>query len=481
MRLSLVYKEVPSVFQNAGLALLTILIPLAITILADIFQKRDDHALGFVQLDLMVILEEVFQIKWLIGYALLVFVPFAFWGRLLPVDDVLLVLSGYGLLLLIAVILRIYQWLRGQVHKLRMDFLSREHPIEELVKSWQSVWNAKSIPDPEELEFMKLFSSKVRRLLNGSQQDFSTVTSLIDHFGQCMPNRSPSTVFYGNGIFSQLVEWIFGVWSRRAALARSQTVGREIGALDHLYGRMMSVFVQITKLGLDGRWIYSFFNILSNHLNTHIDDSETQDRFYYIGPLIRRFMAVLFTTPNRYMGEDLLDDAFPQEWRITKSNWDQERNRISKYIFAEFHRWMANRLIQSGQIAKDDELDHMMMLLFPHVNLIIWSDILIFSVAADSPNKVRNALSLTKTFGSSTSFGDTLYGTDNLNATTIAASQLALSVFPELFSTDNLRRFMLELQRTHFEEGSYKELRLRNLRVAFGNMQDLLSGLTASP
>ncbi len=55
--------NLPTIIQGIGIALLTILIPLAIAILTDVYQKRRDGKIEFANLDLHVILDNVFKIK----------------------------------------------------------------------------------------------------------------------------------------------------------------------------------------------------------------------------------------------------------------------------------------------------------------------------------------------------------------------------------------------------------------------------------
>jgi len=55
-----------NIIQGMGLALLTILIPLAIAVLADVYQKRKEDEKEYTYLDLHVILDNVFNIKLLI-------------------------------------------------------------------------------------------------------------------------------------------------------------------------------------------------------------------------------------------------------------------------------------------------------------------------------------------------------------------------------------------------------------------------------
>ena len=71
--------NLPAYIQNIGLALLGILIPLAIAILTEIYRKKGSSEQELSELDLRVMLDDVFRVKCLLAYALLIFVPFLFW------------------------------------------------------------------------------------------------------------------------------------------------------------------------------------------------------------------------------------------------------------------------------------------------------------------------------------------------------------------------------------------------------------------
>ena len=58
--------NLPTIIQGIGIALLTILIPLAIAVLADIYQKRREEKREFTDLDLHLILDSVFNIRLII-------------------------------------------------------------------------------------------------------------------------------------------------------------------------------------------------------------------------------------------------------------------------------------------------------------------------------------------------------------------------------------------------------------------------------
>jgi hypothetical protein len=160
--------ELPSLFQNIGMALLSILIPLAIAILVDVYQKKRDKEEDFIVLDLNVILDCVFHMRRLIIFSLLIFLPFVFWEQshgLLRLLEI--VLSSIGICVLIRTILNVYSWTKGSVFDFRFSYLEKlEEGSSDFATVWKSVWNAKEIDRQSEIRFFNVFSSKIDDVVN---------------------------------------------------------------------------------------------------------------------------------------------------------------------------------------------------------------------------------------------------------------------------------------------------------------------------
>jgi hypothetical protein len=154
--------NLPSLIPSLGLALLGILIPLAIVILTDFYQKKGKDDKSFSELDLHVILDTVFQIKRIVLYSLLIFLPYAFWDisygfvRLFET-----VLSLIGIAFLIKTILKIYYWTKGNVSTYRFAYLKALEDPTDLRIAWRSVWRSTEISYGNELDLFDIFSSKI--------------------------------------------------------------------------------------------------------------------------------------------------------------------------------------------------------------------------------------------------------------------------------------------------------------------------------
>lgn len=152
----------PSLFQNLGLALLSILIPLAIVVLTDFYQKKEKEEKSLSQLDLRVILDTVFQVKRIVFSSILIFLPFVFWDisygfvRLFEA-----VLSLIGVTLIAKTIFKIYRWIKGNVAIYRVSYLKTLEDPTDLMIAWRSVWQSKEVGYSNEVNLFDIFSSKI--------------------------------------------------------------------------------------------------------------------------------------------------------------------------------------------------------------------------------------------------------------------------------------------------------------------------------
>ena len=157
------YDNIPVILSETALALLTILIPLAIAILQEVYQKKKDKDQDFAELDLQTILESVFRVKRLIAVTALTFLVFFFWEmtegfailRLLEIIGSLI-----GICYMIKTILNFYGWTKGNVMTFRKAYLGGLKLSAEMNNAWASVWKSR-MDMKDEIEFYKIFSSKI--------------------------------------------------------------------------------------------------------------------------------------------------------------------------------------------------------------------------------------------------------------------------------------------------------------------------------
>jgi hypothetical protein len=154
--------NIPTVFETIGLALLGILIPLTIAVLQDLLQKKATEDRNYSVLDLHVILDKVFQIRNLLIFVAMLFLPFIFWETtLVYIRLVELGVATIGTVLILRIIWSVYLWTKGNVSSFRKDYLLSLDKINDMIPVWASVWNNKKMTVQEEKEYFDIFSKKI--------------------------------------------------------------------------------------------------------------------------------------------------------------------------------------------------------------------------------------------------------------------------------------------------------------------------------
>ncbi len=157
----------PDRMQTIGLALLAILIPLAIAILNDVLQKKRGNDKDFAELDLHVILDEVFGIRKVLLCISLIFLPLFFWQHpsISFFKILLFIIWLAGIFLLCRTILNIYKWVKGNTFDFRFSYLRKLRKCDDAEITWRSTWQTKDINIQNERDFFKIFSSKIDEML----------------------------------------------------------------------------------------------------------------------------------------------------------------------------------------------------------------------------------------------------------------------------------------------------------------------------
>ena len=161
--------NIPTVFETIGLAMLGILIPLTIAVLQDLLQKKGDQENNYSTLDLHVILDKVFQIKRLIFFSAMVFLPFIFWDIQIGLVRLFeIVFAMVGIAFILKIILSVYNWTKGNISIYRKQYLMSLGigEINDLIPVWTCIWENKKMSLEEEIDFFEIFSQKIDGLLN---------------------------------------------------------------------------------------------------------------------------------------------------------------------------------------------------------------------------------------------------------------------------------------------------------------------------
>ena len=147
-----------NIFLVIGMALLTILIPLAIAI----FGKKWDYE----TLDKNVILDHIIEAKHILIYIGLIFLPLIFWN-IFPAWFRIIELAFWcaGIVFMIKILMKSYQWLKVDKFSLRFEYLKQLTNIIDMEHSWRSVWESNKINPQNEIKFNKIFLATIDKLI----------------------------------------------------------------------------------------------------------------------------------------------------------------------------------------------------------------------------------------------------------------------------------------------------------------------------
>jgi hypothetical protein len=474
----------PNIIQGIGLALLTILIPLAIAVLADIYQKRKEDKKEYAYLDLHVILDNVFNIKLLILSVFFIFLPVLFWEILIGLDKLIAIhFTFIGILLVTDIIFKVSRWVKGNVFEFRFSYLRKLKMYNDLEIVWSSIWKVENINYQNEKEFFMIFSSKIDKLLKSNKKSLKTILKLLNDFNKFINNRSIYFLAVIKEIFPKLLEWHFKIWQKGHKRLDDKDKVNEFIIYSEMSGIMDSILNSIEERSLKEKKIFSFFTYFKTHAENYkkeliIIDNE---KYYYAESLFNIFYPVFFENIAKSRSSyKIWKHYFPKEWKVTKKNLEDKENVMSKISLRMFSEWAQERIWQI-QATPDWELDEVLMNLFPELNPRLWAIILIFFHTPYDDNRVKCVIERSWNFGfigrARLYPGDIADKEEESKRKTIKMVQSAEKVeikntfeltyllFKDQFSKENLEKYIKSLKELKYEEPKIEKKRLKLLNV----------------
>jgi len=398
----------PNVIQGIGLALLTILIPLAIAVLADIYQKRKNKENEFVDLDLHVILDNVFNIRLLIFSVFLMFIPMLFWDILIGLYRLIpIILNSIGIILVTVIIIKVYRWVKGNIFDFRFSYLRKVKKDDDLGVVWKSIWEVKKIDFQDEINFCKLFFSKIDHLQELPESNLKIISKLLNDFYNSINDRSISAL-QTEIVFTRILEWHFKIWKNDYIFIGKYTDNKNINKVKSFlnYGEVLRVLDSILE-NIEGRSLtvhtaFPFFIVFKKHAEKYKDELvENVNKHFYIRYLFEHFYRVFFKNIEKIDSSEkdfIWDECIPKEWKISKTNFeDKESILFSSLSLESFLKWARDRITQATE-EKDFILGEVSTNLFPEVEPNLWAKFLVFRFSG-SKNRVKLAIEKPWNFG----------------------------------------------------------------------------------
>jgi hypothetical protein len=331
----------------------------------------------------------------------------------------------------------------------------------------------------EPFHVFEYFSDKVDSLI---EQDKPTlIQPLIKDFGDFLKNRSIIFLTVYETIPSKILEWYFKAWKREYEYSNKADVSKKCA--NYNIKRMLNSIIKSTeKRVLKGNISFSFFECFKKHVEEYKEEKiedKNKRTHRYIESLFHIFYQVFFENikdaPEKY---EIWEYYFPKEWKITKGNLEDKDNYIiSRISWNLFLQWAYPR-IQQPTADYDETLENAIKNLFPEVDPIVWSRILLFVYTPHDPgNRIKSVIEREWNFGFSGRgyvgfIGDKKEFEKEFNEYIQQqernAFELALFLFVKQFDKENLKRYIEELKEleSKYDDDSKEEgHRLRLLDI----------------
>jgi hypothetical protein len=382
--------KIDQIITSLGLGLLTLLIPLAMAILNDIYQKRRDEEYAFSMLDLQVILNRVFKIKKLVFIVSLIFIPMFFWEvtkNNLTFRFIELSLSCIGIFFIGKTIFEVVNWIKGSVIEYRLDYLKSLKPSENMIISWNSLWAATedNFEDPDiEFQFFKIFFSKIKKLVNKiKKEEFAYIfTNVLFNFNLNLKNRLSSFIA-SDDVTLKVFEMHLDAYKMHCKMYSKSSNDRESltdAAISVLNGTIISFEEKVIIGSLSTRpelwykkpslsvFLKDFENYIGKIKNDNTLSSEQKDDYPKILSNIV-FEELLIYIEDNNNAEQVLK-VVPEKWKVTIPNLKDKDAFFPLILFKSFTDWI-KRLV--GQKNDRVNLWEVLSILFPgcDTNLLI--------------------------------------------------------------------------------------------------------------
>jgi|GEM_PF-5095391 len=378
--------EMGNYFHNVNVALFTILIPLAIAVLSDYFRdKRNGTTINYSELDLIVIINSVFDVKLILVTVLLSYLPSFFWADSnFFIKNLLLIIWLVGVGILVKIILDFIIWIKNPYYH-RFKFLEKIREDSEYILAWDSVWKAKENNKHNELKFFEIFSKNVNLLIDIDNPNLF-FNGLLRTFTNQIKNREKDILLYWGkeSPFEKILEWYYKAETLRDEKKQGFPFDYDI------YPVLEYVEVQ----SLD-RSYARYLKLIKKHLDRHSDDVQYVENFF------SSFISILLLNLDKISSNLTFWRSYPEEWKIKSDNL--KSGKIIPFVtLNEIIIWSENRIsenVSTDDVTYDSELNKVFYYLFSETESISWANIWMFLFFPYTENKMRDIIETKRFFG----------------------------------------------------------------------------------
>ncbi|MDD5749769.1 MAG: hypothetical protein PHO91_03215 [Patescibacteria group bacterium] len=463
VKLLQVNTDSPNLMHNLGMALIAFLIPFWI------YALRNEKGKNFAKLDLQIILHKYFYYKKLLSYFGMIFLPAFFWRASLIYEGIdiikLLIVSIFclGVFKLLGIVIGFIKWLGFSADKNNRGLLDIRYKfLEQIIddkniEAWQSVWQCDNLDYLTERRFFEVFYKKIE-----SSMDDNVKKNIILIFYRNLKKRN---VFFllQEDTYLKLLDYFYKYKDGKSVIVSSNRYD--------IYNILEKIIVEIKTIAFKNNGEYQFCHIVNSHL-------KGKDK-KYLEDLMHLFVSNhLF---DEIVESDLGSSIFKnylKDWQVTYEGW-LSGNNIIRIIFVEYFNWSIERIrFSKNQGRFDKNLDSITYNLFPEIDPISWSYLLLYVVLPyDSENKLKTLVEYKKGFGFIgrivASFNDIEKDFGKIQKEYINNSiKLARTIFPSVFEQNAIKSAIDDLEKIDYKgrDRDEKELTRKRLLELFNNV-----------
>lgn len=437
--------------------LVAVLIPLAIFMI----DSRTDNAFSW---DKAVILSKILNAPRLLASLFLLSAPLLFWKSAAEVKPIILVLYTIGVFFLVQSMVKAYKWLKvsekGYFHtyrtRMRIEYL-RTLKEGDMRAIWSLTWSdtkGRALVDDRQLvnEFVTQLENMKDKAGAGSIM-LREFMAYIDQLDISDPE-----------VYEKVLR-LSMKWANH--LIHDNTKDDENNPMQFRH-TARRLFYNLETRSLNDSFIsFLFYKTVKEYI------TETKAN---VGEAVRHIATDFFPAAEKANDTRSVWDEFPEDWKVTLANLTGDQNGASAAMLNGYMHWITTRnlLTSSKDYKYDDFADEVTRNLFPSVELIMWSDLLILhwspygSKEGEEPihAQVRNFIELDKTFGH---IGRVTEFTSAENSNEVFRKQYGdqqneilelnktFNIYPYFRNPTELRKYIKAAKSLKFDDGSTQE------------------------
>lgn len=462
----LVSDNTSQVLLNTSIAILTIFIPIALSLFEPTKEKTD-----FITLDRAVIMDYLVNGKRILWELSLLFLPVFLWSVENFYARVLTIVAWIlGIFFAVSKLKNLYSWIRGNRFYYRFLYLTESTINEEAEDLWRSVWEAEKINRQNENHFFAIFKEKVDGVfVRDILFELEILLKLIQDFEKLISKRDILSLTSQNDIFPELLRWHYLSWQKEYSYIGDHDDINKFGVYSSISDTLDQILKKIMERSLNSNFSYGFFKLNEDHINLHKEDKITKgtNTFNYLQAFLSvffsRFFDLIEKSDQRY---DIWEHYFPASLKLGINVTTELPAGISLH---EYLRWATDKIRSTENKDYDPDLDEVSSEMFPDTDPVLMSIMLTLLMRSwGGEGRMKSLVEHPRKFGfigrmfSWTGSINDHVDTDSLFGEQIKTQlgytiNLLCTVFPHEFSEEKIDKYIQELENLSYSDDETKE------------------------